>query len=253
MSGPQGHAGSRDGRNHGQDGPSRGSGGGGQGGVGGDQIWRDGGRRDGDWDCSACGANNYSRRTECFKCRTPKDSNMSGPQGHAGSRDGRNRGRGGPSRGSGGGGRGGAGGQGGSNRGGRNPNGLNPSSGRGGSYNNSVNSSGNALKDASMIISLLGRGKSIQDVIRSNPGVYSQAFKYYKQLTISQVETLIITMAKLQASFHFEEPPISMYCKELVEIYVDHHSKSKSESDYAEKVTPKIEYVLHYAEVSRLF
>ena len=104
-----------------------------------------------------------------------------------------------------------------------------------------------------MIISLLERGKSIQDVIRPNPGVYCQAFKYCKQLKIFQVETLIITMGKLQASFHFEEPPISMYCKELVEIYVDHHSKSKSEFDYAEKVTPKIENVIHYAEVSQLF
>ncbi|CAO3617508.1 unnamed protein product [Cunninghamella echinulata] len=34
-------------------------------------------RRDGDWDCS-CGALNYSRRTECYKCQSPKDDGASG-------------------------------------------------------------------------------------------------------------------------------------------------------------------------------
>lgn len=26
----------------------------------------------GDWDCSACGASNFARRGECFKCGEPK-------------------------------------------------------------------------------------------------------------------------------------------------------------------------------------
>lgn len=104
-----------------------------------------------------------------------------------------------------------------------------------------------------MIISLLERTRSIPDVIKQNPVVFRQAFKNCKLLKIHQVETLIIKMAKLQASFHFEEPPISMYCKELVDIYVDHYRKSKSESRYAETVVPKIENVLHYAEVSGMF
>ncbi|CAO3626347.1 unnamed protein product [Cunninghamella blakesleeana] len=35
-------------------------------------------RRDGDWDCSSCGGVNYARRTECFKCNTPKDGTSRG-------------------------------------------------------------------------------------------------------------------------------------------------------------------------------
>mmetsp|Transcript_42120 Transcript_42120/g.80572 ORF Transcript_42120/g.80572 Transcript_42120/m.80572 type:complete len:161 (+) Transcript_42120:59-541(+) len=30
--------------------------------------------RPGDWSCSSCGMNNFARRTECFKCGTPKPS-----------------------------------------------------------------------------------------------------------------------------------------------------------------------------------
>ena len=29
--------------------------------------------RDGDWNCLKCGGNNFSRRTFCFKCKTPKE------------------------------------------------------------------------------------------------------------------------------------------------------------------------------------
>ncbi|KAI7903444.1 uncharacterized protein BX663DRAFT_506532 [Cokeromyces recurvatus] len=30
--------------------------------------------RDGDWTCDSCGANNFSRRNDCFKCHTQKSS-----------------------------------------------------------------------------------------------------------------------------------------------------------------------------------
>ncbi len=33
---------------------------------------REGEVRAGDWACSKCGTNNFARRDECFKCRTPK-------------------------------------------------------------------------------------------------------------------------------------------------------------------------------------
>merc|ERR1719330_1621962 len=41
-------------------------GGGGFGGGGGMQ------RREGDWDCPACGKMNFANREECFSCGTPK-------------------------------------------------------------------------------------------------------------------------------------------------------------------------------------
>jgi len=46
--------------------PDRGYGGGRGGGGGGYE------KRDGEWDCPSCGINNFSRRTECFKCHEPK-------------------------------------------------------------------------------------------------------------------------------------------------------------------------------------
>eukprot|EP00933_Yihiella_yeosuensis_P030233 TRINITY_DN23899_c0_g1_i1.p1 TRINITY_DN23899_c0_g1~~TRINITY_DN23899_c0_g1_i1.p1 ORF type:complete len:185 (-),score=30.89 TRINITY_DN23899_c0_g1_i1:74-628(-) len=33
--------------------------------------------RDGDWNCSKCGAHNFARRNECFKCHAPKDGSPS--------------------------------------------------------------------------------------------------------------------------------------------------------------------------------
>ncbi|KAL0096715.1 P-loop containing nucleoside triphosphate hydrolase protein [Phycomyces blakesleeanus] len=34
--------------------------------------------RDGDWDCPGCGVNNFSRRTDCFKCSTAKPEGLGG-------------------------------------------------------------------------------------------------------------------------------------------------------------------------------
>ncbi|CAE7199152.1 NRP1 [Symbiodinium sp. CCMP2592] len=44
--------------------------GGGGGGGGGDV-------REGDWHCKSCGAHNFARRTECFKCGAPRGSSRS--------------------------------------------------------------------------------------------------------------------------------------------------------------------------------
>ncbi|KAI8874933.1 RNA-binding domain-containing protein, partial [Backusella circina FSU 941] len=84
--------------------PERGSGGfdrrgGGRGGGGGG--YRDGGRggsggggsgrpresREGDWTCDGCGANNFSRRGECFKCHAQRPGGSGG--GGGGGNDGR--------------------------------------------------------------------------------------------------------------------------------------------------------------------
>ncbi|KAG0166377.1 hypothetical protein DFQ28_005964 [Apophysomyces sp. BC1034] len=35
-------------------------------------------RRDGDWDCPSCGANNFARRTDCFKCSTARPEGAGG-------------------------------------------------------------------------------------------------------------------------------------------------------------------------------
>ncbi|KAF7727786.1 hypothetical protein EC973_007017 [Apophysomyces ossiformis] len=45
-------------------------------------------RREGDWDCSSCGANNFSRRSECFKCGTARPDDGSGSRGPPPRRDG---------------------------------------------------------------------------------------------------------------------------------------------------------------------
>ncbi len=46
--------------------------------------------RPGDWACPNCGASNFARRTECFKCNTRKPAEASGK----GRRDSRSRSRG---------------------------------------------------------------------------------------------------------------------------------------------------------------
>jgi len=60
--------------------PNRSGGGGAPGGVD---------YRDGDWFCDSCGAHNFARRSECFKCGAPRDSR----RGRSRSRSGDSRGR----------------------------------------------------------------------------------------------------------------------------------------------------------------
>lgn len=54
-------------------GGGKGDKGGGFGGGGGK-----GEQRPGDWACPSCGMNNFARRTECFKCGTPKGNDDRG-------------------------------------------------------------------------------------------------------------------------------------------------------------------------------
>ncbi|KAJ3413721.1 hypothetical protein HDV05_007624 [Chytridiales sp. JEL 0842] len=56
---------------------------------GGDRGGRGGGRggfggSDGDWSCPSCNNNNFARRTECFKCNTPKPGGSGGGGGGGG-------------------------------------------------------------------------------------------------------------------------------------------------------------------------
>lgn len=45
---------------------------------------REGEVRAGDWACSKCGTNNFARRDECFKCRTPRSRGYGGDRGGGG-------------------------------------------------------------------------------------------------------------------------------------------------------------------------
>ncbi|CAG8569279.1 613_t:CDS:10 [Ambispora gerdemannii] len=42
--------------------------------------------RDGDWACESCNANNFARRTECYKCHTPRSDGPAEESGHGGGR-----------------------------------------------------------------------------------------------------------------------------------------------------------------------
>mmetsp|Transcript_125968 Transcript_125968/g.368036 ORF Transcript_125968/g.368036 Transcript_125968/m.368036 type:complete len:139 (+) Transcript_125968:86-502(+) len=45
--------------------------------------------KEGDWYCGSCGAHNFARRTDCFKCNAPRDDRDRGRR----DRDSRSRGR----------------------------------------------------------------------------------------------------------------------------------------------------------------
>ncbi|CAG8527842.1 1435_t:CDS:2 [Ambispora leptoticha] len=74
----------------GSSGRSRARGRGGFGGKGGDR--NAGGNRggppprDGDWACESCNANNFARRTECYKCHTPRKDGPAEESGHGSGR-----------------------------------------------------------------------------------------------------------------------------------------------------------------------
>ncbi|XP_066921715.1 uncharacterized protein [Clytia hemisphaerica] len=255
---PQNHGGQR--RGGGRGGHSRGGG---------------GGNYHGDWLCPNCRETNFSRRTDCFKCHTPKGLNAATPPrgdgnlGRAGSAGGGggNCGRGG--------GRGGRGG----NRGGSNPGGGGQQGGpnwtclacgesgnfanRNQCYKCKTNKDGTISANAAlsnparsannidqeiMFIQLLAKAKNIGSVVEQNSSIYRRAFKMCKQLKIHQVEILITTMAKLRASFMFEEPPMIAHCKEVVDIYVDHYAKTKGDFGYEEASVVHVEQVLYYVE-----
>merc|ERR1719289_377834 len=63
-----------------------GSKGGGKGGFGGKGGDKGGGKepKPGDWACPSCNANNFARRTDCFKCGTPKPAGGGGDFGRGG-------------------------------------------------------------------------------------------------------------------------------------------------------------------------
>ncbi|CAL5219459.1 g1294 [Coccomyxa viridis] len=59
----------------------------GRGSFGGDRFAsNDSNSKPGDWPCPACGANNFARRTECFRCDEPRPGHLPGPSGFSNNR-----------------------------------------------------------------------------------------------------------------------------------------------------------------------
>ncbi|CEI99082.1 Putative ATP-dependent RNA helicase DED1 [Rhizopus microsporus] len=53
-----------------------------------DGAWAEDSGQSGDWTCPSCSASNFARRSECFKCHTPKEGGESGFGGNGGARAG---------------------------------------------------------------------------------------------------------------------------------------------------------------------
>ena len=79
--------------------------------------------------------------------------------------------------------------------------------------------------------------------------VYLNAWKHSKKFNAQQLETLIVSMAKLPFSFHFETPPIVTHYKVIAELYIAHHEKKKSDIAFAENVLPKIDNIINFVKV----
>ena len=144
--------------------------------------------RPGDWSCKKCGANNFARRTDCFKCYNLKD-------------------------------------------------GSNQSS----------------ISDELIMIKLLHRAKSVAEIIEQHMQVYKRVWKQCLQLSQPQLETLIVSMAKLPASFVFEVPPLVSHCRMAAERYINFEEKKKADPNFKQAVLPKIENIVNFVKVYLLF
>lgn len=153
----------------------------------------------GDWSCTKCGTNNFSRRTDCFKCQNPKNGSINSNQSLSG-----------------------------------NPN-L------------------SSIGDEKKLIKLLGKAKSAVKTVEQNIQVYIKAWKHSRQLSYHELETLIVSLAKLPSSFVFENPPLACHCRVAVECYINFAQKNKEDVDFAQNVLPKIENIVHFVKVELPF
>lgn len=138
----------------------------------------------GEWSCKKCGANNFPRRTDCFKCHNLKDGSNQSP-----------------------------------------------------------------ISDELILIKLLHRAKSVAEIIEENMQVYKRIWKQCLQLSHPQLETLIVSMAKLPASFAFDVPPLVSHCRMAAECYINFEEKKKTDPNFKQAVLPKIENIVNFVKV----
>ena len=150
--------------------------------------------RPGDWLCKKCGANNFSRRPDCFKCSNLKDVSRNKP-------------------------------------------------------NLKGNLHLSPISDEIKLIKLLEKKKAAGRTIEQNMQVYIKAWKHCRQLSHLQLETLLVSMAKLSSSFIFDVPPLVSHCKTAAECFINFEMKNKTEIDFKEAVIPKVEIIVNFVKV----
>ena len=162
--------------------------------------------RPGDWSCLKCGANNFARRTNCFKCNNLKDGSKINPD----------------------------------LKGNQNISPINP--------NLRGNPNLSPISDEIKLIKLLQKAKSVAETIEQHIEVYMSAWKQCRQLSHPQLETLIVSVAKLPASFVFI-PPLASHCRMAAACYINFEEKNKTDADFKEAVLPKIKNVINFVKV----
>lgn len=163
--------------------------------------------RPGDWSCTKCGANNFTRRTECFKCNNLKDGSRINS----------------------------------SRRGTQNLLPIKP--------NHRGNSNLPPISDEMELVKLLQRAKSVVQTIEQHIEVYMSAWKQCRQLSHQQLETLIVSLAKLPPSFVFDISPLASHCRMAAECYIKFEEKNKTDADFKDAVLPKIKNIVNFVKV----
>ena len=101
------------------------------------------------------------------------------------------------------------------------------------------------------LIKLLEKKKSAVKTIEQNTQVYIKAWKHCRQLSHLQLETLLVSMAKLPSSFIFDVPPLASHCKMAAECFINFEAKSRTEIDFKEAVLPKVEIIVNFVKVCK--
>lgn len=105
------------------------------------------------------------------------------------------------------------------------------------------------ISDEIKLIKLLQKAKSVAETIEQHIEVYMSAWKQCRQLSQPQLETLIVSVGKLPASFVFEIPPLASHCRMAAECYINFEEKNKTDADFKEAVLPKIKNIVNFVKV----
>ena len=102
------------------------------------------------------------------------------------------------------------------------------------------------------MIKLLERAKQPNDIskiIDQSIDVYLNCWKNSNNLSKYHLEILILSMARLPPSYHFENPPHAVHFRKTVETYIKYLEKDKSDEDFASDVISKIDSVVNFVKV----